>query len=291
MAISEDLAAEVLAKSARHCCVCRQYMPLAIQVHHIREKHDGGTDEFENLIPVCIQCHASIHTTSKMTRNFTERELKKSRDIVYDLVAAGRLPASNSMSMTEIANISAILTQTLRESTRDGSSKQDTLSNEAVEILSTMLCENAPAVIEKLDNNLVSITIGNQCLTKKFEGEGQYPDFIIEVLSKGLIQSQGKSVELTDSGEKLVNKLVQNTSTYTQKKIKCLQCGLHFIICTWDKERHNSTTVHCPECGQNDQLFMVWTQQKFGFIYEDVPGHAMLYDFMGQKQGVSDSSE
>ncbi|MGZ9698178.1 HNH endonuclease [Bacillus safensis] len=45
---------EVLAKCARICCICREFKPLYVQVHHIREKADRGTDDFDNLIPVYI---------------------------------------------------------------------------------------------------------------------------------------------------------------------------------------------------------------------------------------------
>lgn len=32
-----------------------------IEVHHIIEKNDNGTDSCENLIPVCSNCHSKIH--------------------------------------------------------------------------------------------------------------------------------------------------------------------------------------------------------------------------------------
>lgn len=64
-------------------------------------------------------------------------------------------------------------------------------------------------------------------------------------------------------------------------KVKCLDCGLHFIICTWNKDRHNSSTINCPECKQNNGNFLVWAQQKFGFIFQDVPGKARIYDVKG----------
>ncbi|MFD4820874.1 HNH endonuclease signature motif containing protein [Peribacillus butanolivorans] len=281
MSISEEVAAEVLSKSARHCCICRNYLPLAIQVHHIKEKHEGGSDDFDNLIPVCIQCHANIHTFSKMTRNFTEKELKKSRDTVYEMVSMGKLPGTKPMTTVEIESLSSILAETLRNN-----KKEDTLSNDAVEILSMMLCEDAPAVIRihDGDSSYSYIEIGNQSIIRKSEQGVQYPSFIIELLSKGLIETKGNILEITDAGKSLISNLVQTTATYTQKKIKCLECGLHYIICTWEKDKHDSSTVHCPECGQKNGNFLVWTQQKLGFIYQEVPGNAMLYDYMGSRQ-------
>lgn len=273
MSINEDVVAEVLAKSARHCCVCRQFLPLSIQVHHIIEKSDGGTDDFDNLIPVCIQCHGNIHTIPHMTRKFTIKELKRCRDDVYEMVSVGKLPATKPMTRNELEVTSSILAETLRNS-----NNKEELSDEAIKLLSAILCEESNIKINRLSENSVVINIGSQYFIPSDKFVGQYPKSIIELLSQGLIVSMGDTLEITDKGSNLVAGLVQTTATYTQKKVKCLNCSLHFIICTWDKDKHDSSSICCPECGQNKGLFLVWTQQKFGFIFEDVPGNAMLYD-------------
>lgn len=274
MSIPELVVAEVLTKSARHCCICRNFSPLSIQVHHIIEKSHGGTDELENLIPVCIQCHAYIHTKSNMTRNFTEIELKKARDIVYDMVLSGKLPAVRSLASNEIEALSASLAETLKKD-----KNEEKLSDESVEIITTMVCENSEAILEKDNTDYLTIRIGNQQMIKRVQFEGQYPDFIIELLSKNLVVVKGHKLDLTDKGQRLVRKLVKNTETFIQKKVKCLKCSLHFILCTWDMDRHNSSNLICPECGQNEGVFIVWTQHKFGFIFEHVPGNSVIFDF------------
>lgn len=104
----------------------------------------------------------------------------------------------------------------------------------------------------------------------------------MKLLSNGFIFLNGDSIDITDKGEKLINKVIQNTTTYTQVKVKCLECNLHFIICTWNKETHSCSTITCPECSQNNGNFLVWAQQKFGYIFQDVPGNAMLYDILGK---------
>ncbi|NRR05928.1 HNH endonuclease [Brevibacillus sp. RS1.1] len=273
MSINEDVIVEVLTRSARHCCICRQFLPLSIQVHHIIEKSDGGTDDFDNLIPVCIQCHGYIHTIPHMTRKFTTKELIKCRDNVYEMVSVGKLPATRSMTRNELETVSSILAETLRTS----SNKED-LSDEALKLLSATLCEESSIKINKVSERSSIIIIGNQHFTPEDKFVGQYPKPIIELLSQGLIESKGDELEITTAGSRLVGELVQTTSTYTQKKIKCLNCSLHFIICTWDKDKHDSSSISCPECGQGKGLFLIWTQQKFGFIFQDVPGNAMLYD-------------
>ncbi|MBU8580158.1 MULTISPECIES: HNH endonuclease [Bacillus] len=277
MTLTEEVCSEVLAKCARVCCICKEFKPLHIQVHHIIEKSEGGTDDFDNLIPVCVECHSSIHTKSKMTQNFTKKEQKKARDTVYEMVSLGKLPKSRSFDRTEIELMSSIFAETLKNSKEEGD-----LSSESIKLLSTMLCERAPAIIKKInEENLLLIEIGGQYITQKCINKAQYSSSILELLSKGLVHSTGDIIKITDEGEKLISKLVQTTATYTQKKIKCLACGLHFIICTWNKHLHNSSTIICPECGQKKGDFIVWAQQKFGFIFQEVPGNAKIYDLRG----------
>ena len=64
----------------------------------------------------------------------------------------------------------------------------------------------------------------------------------------------------------------KTTASYTQYRIKCGACGLHFIICTDYPESHATTTMYCPECGQHDGKFMVWQCEVEGFIFQAVPG-------------------
>ena len=57
-----------------------------------------------------------------------------------------------------------------------------------------------------------------------------------------------------------------------------MKCSLHFTIFSWYPELHRANTLHCPECGQSEGLFIVWAQQKFGFIFQKVPGNSSLWD-------------
>jgi hypothetical protein len=81
----------ILARCGRHCCVCRKFRPLLLQVHHIKEQNEGGGHDEDNLIATCVNCHAEVHTSTKLTRRFTNRELKQHRDTVYRLVSEGKL--------------------------------------------------------------------------------------------------------------------------------------------------------------------------------------------------------
>lgn len=216
MALTLEVCSEVLAKSARTCCVCRIFKPLHVQVHHIREKANGGSDNFDNLIPVCIECHATIHTKTKMTQNFSEKELRKIRDDVYELVRKGHLPKRNSIDKKEIELISSILADTNKF---NGEAENKDLSTEAIELLSTILCEGEPATFSKITDDSILFEIGGQHIFKKFNGKAQYPDYVIELLADGLINTTGSLIEITEEGKQLISKLVQTTATYTQKKL------------------------------------------------------------------------
>lgn len=101
MAILSQLAATILARSGRRCCICRRFLPTRIQVHHILPVSEGGSDEPENLIALCLTCHADVHSKVPFTRRFSSEELRLHREQLFDLVANGRLP-SGSDSGAEI---------------------------------------------------------------------------------------------------------------------------------------------------------------------------------------------
>ncbi|MCH8823016.1 MAG: HNH endonuclease [Planctomycetes bacterium] len=98
MSIPKHIANELLAKCGRICCICRRFRPVHLQVHHIVEQSEGGSDEFDNLIALCINCHSDVHTTRPFTRRFTPDELKDHRDSVIRLVSEGKLvPSEDSI--------------------------------------------------------------------------------------------------------------------------------------------------------------------------------------------------
>lgn len=91
MPIPRNHVDKLLADCGRRCCLCRRFRPLLLQVHHIKTRGDGGSDEPENLIALCVTCHSSVHTKTGMTRNFTAAELRQHRDNAIAAVRDGRL--------------------------------------------------------------------------------------------------------------------------------------------------------------------------------------------------------
>jgi hypothetical protein len=89
----DEISTKVLADCGRCCCLCRRFKPIQLQVHHIVLKSEGGEDELDNAIALCLTCHTDVHTKAPFTRRFTVEELKAHRENVYRLVAEGKLPA------------------------------------------------------------------------------------------------------------------------------------------------------------------------------------------------------
>lgn len=86
MGFPKNVAIEALVKCGRHCCICNEFAGLSIELHHIRQKADGGDDSFDNCIPLCCNCHAIVKAYNPHHpggRAFSEEELRAHRDKCY----------------------------------------------------------------------------------------------------------------------------------------------------------------------------------------------------------------
>lgn len=86
MGFSTKVADEVLVRCNRHCCLCDKFAGTKIELHHIRQKADGGDDSIDNCIPLCLDCHAEVkayNPNHPKGRQYTENELKAHRDKCY----------------------------------------------------------------------------------------------------------------------------------------------------------------------------------------------------------------
>jgi len=86
-----------LVASARHCCVCHKNKGLKIEVHHIVPEADGGTNDFDNAMPLCFDCHTDAgHYNPRHPRGikFSSEELKKHRDNWYRIVEQNKIPTA-----------------------------------------------------------------------------------------------------------------------------------------------------------------------------------------------------
>jgi len=89
MSFSANVTLEVMVRSQRRCCVCHEYGGVAVEVHHIKPKADGGEDTLENAIALCFNCHcAAGHYNPKHPRGkkFSPKELLRHRDEWWERV-------------------------------------------------------------------------------------------------------------------------------------------------------------------------------------------------------------
>lgn len=278
MAIGDEKAAEILSKCARHCCICRKFRPMHLQIHHLIEKSEGGDNSFDNLIPICTYCHSNVHTITKLTRRFTIEELKKHRNSVYSLVNKGKLPSSESIiSEQDIDYIIDKVADKINKKFEKKYSKRSLkiLSAAALEV-ENIISVNKIVSDTNDGNNLrsYSIGIGNYLFISESDENGS-PEILSEIIENKLIKEvDGNNYRITSKGVALVEEVFVTDDKYTAKKVKCINCSLHFEIYTWYPERHNKDNISCPECGKKHGNFVIWRQQKFGFIFQEVPGNA-----------------
>lgn len=92
----------MMVKCGRRCCICRRFRPTKLQVHHIIERSQGGSDEEDNLIVTCFSCHSDVHTKVPFARRFSVEELKGHRDAVITMVKEGVLPVGDTDDTDEV---------------------------------------------------------------------------------------------------------------------------------------------------------------------------------------------
>lgn len=46
---------------------CKMCPQVAVNLHHVKYKSQGGTDDPDNLIPLCFDCHSGHHDKNKPT--------------------------------------------------------------------------------------------------------------------------------------------------------------------------------------------------------------------------------
>ena len=48
MGFPRKIKDQILADTARHCCVCHRYKGVKVEVHHIEQEALGGSNKYEN---------------------------------------------------------------------------------------------------------------------------------------------------------------------------------------------------------------------------------------------------
>jgi len=94
MPFSREVKARMFARCMRHCCLCRKQCGTNIEAAHIIDESSGGSNDEDNGIPLCFDCHQEIgayRNSHPKGNKFTPDELLSRRDKVYGLVQTGQI--------------------------------------------------------------------------------------------------------------------------------------------------------------------------------------------------------
>jgi hypothetical protein len=212
--IPPDLIDKMMVKCARRCCICRRFRPTKLQVHHIIERNQGGTNDEDNLIVTCMSCHTDVHSKVPFARRFSVEELKGHRDTLVRMVEQGVLPADDTDDTDQV--MLALLGAK--------SKVQAPLSSEATEIL--LRAVNAKSqqgcVIMSLSFEGLGITMGDSGLTiPNADGRTQarYRRAIKELRQAGLLERLSEDVfEVTDEGYLAADEIAVGSCDHQEPK-------------------------------------------------------------------------
>ena len=92
MSFSKELKTKAMVACGRFCVICHKYCGNNMEVHHIVAESDGGSNDFDNAIPLCFDCHAEVRQydpTHPKGIRFTKEELVQHRDNWYKKISQG----------------------------------------------------------------------------------------------------------------------------------------------------------------------------------------------------------
>lgn len=95
MGFPKEIREQALIACKRHCVLCEKEKGVNVECHHIVPHAKGGSDTFDNCIPLCFDCHSlvgSYNPTHPKGNKFSADELKIRRDSFYERVEAGEFP-------------------------------------------------------------------------------------------------------------------------------------------------------------------------------------------------------
>ncbi len=147
---------QLLAETGRRCCLCGGLHK--VQVHHIVSKEDGGSDEIDNAIPLCPNCHDEVHAgyaSGRTTRAYTAKELKlhRKRTAIGSFLSKLCIPSDEEVGVMLRDRISVHrlknLARVIEEAEILIEAKQETITGELDIRALQVITENASLVEEE----------------------------------------------------------------------------------------------------------------------------------------------
>ena len=87
MPFPDKVRLQALLWCDRHCCLCKKACDIHIALHHLNPESEGGSNDIDNAMPLCFDCHAKVeHYNNQHPRGtkYNIKELKERREQVYE---------------------------------------------------------------------------------------------------------------------------------------------------------------------------------------------------------------
>jgi len=98
MSFSEEVRLQALLWSDRHCCLCKKQGGTNVELHHIKPESEGGTDDVDNAILLCFDCHSEVmryNNQHPKGNKYKASELVARREQVYEEFTRHLVPPVN----------------------------------------------------------------------------------------------------------------------------------------------------------------------------------------------------
>src|SRR5437016_6450420 len=112
MPFNRNQIGELLAACHRRCCICHRFCGVKIETDHIRPSANGGSDDIDNAIPVCFDCHAEIHSYNDQHprgRKFLPAELRMHRDQWLEICRSNPATLLSPSSPSDVGPLQALI--------------------------------------------------------------------------------------------------------------------------------------------------------------------------------------
>jgi HNH endonuclease len=87
MGFPEAVKEEALVRSRRHCCLCHKFAGVYTNVHHIDQEADGGANDLDNAVVLCLECHGQVghyNLRHPIGDKYRPSEVKQHRDLWWE---------------------------------------------------------------------------------------------------------------------------------------------------------------------------------------------------------------
>jgi hypothetical protein len=107
MAFSQSVRTTTLLWCDRHCCLCKKACGTNIEIHHIVPESDGGSDEIDNAMPLCFDCHSEVmkyNDEHPRGNKYKPAELRARREQVYEEFTRHLVPPIDAQITNRLPN-------------------------------------------------------------------------------------------------------------------------------------------------------------------------------------------